>query len=165
MRKIDKKTYIFLKFLFTFIFLFFVMMWVISGVLKHEPKTYGNVIVNTGVFPQLKVSDEETALENESTIVSLTNESDAIVSYKLYFIVDTTSTIDRKYIRVNFNGKTYDLSTMNFLEINNKYYYFLEEGSIEAKSMVPYDTYIWIDKSFTGDFENSRIYIDFDTLS
>ena len=54
--------------------------------------------------------------------------------------------------------------TINFVHGFDDYY-FLEEGSVEAKSMVPYDTYIWIDKSYTGDFENSRIYIDFDTLS
>ena len=165
MKKIDKKTYIFLKFLFTFIFLFFVMMWIISTVLKHESVTYGNVIINTGIFPQLKVSDEEDALSGESTIVSLTNESDATVSYKLYLTIDKMSTIENKYVRVNYNGKTYNLSTMNYLEINNKYYYFLEDGIVEAKSMVPIDTYVWIDKSFNGDTENSKLYIDFDTLS
>ena len=165
MKKINKTTYIFLKFLFTFIFLFVVIMWVISNTLEHEPVSYGNVIINTGVFPQLKVSTEEDALNGESTIVSVTNDTDSLINYKMYFTLDKTSTIDRKYIRLNYNGHTYDLSNMNYLEVNNKYYFYLEEGNVDAKSMDPIDVFIWIDKSFDGDVTDSKIYIDFDTLS
>ncbi len=165
MKKINKNTYIFLKFLFTFIFLFIVIMWVISNTLQHEPVSYGNVIINTGEFPPLKVSNEEDALENESTIVSITNESESFITYKIYFTLDKNSTIDRKYIRLNYNSHTYDLSKMNYLEVNNKYYFYLEEGSIDAKSMDPIDAFIWIDKSFDGDINNSKIFVDFDTLS
>ena len=165
MKKITKNTYIFLKFLFTFIFLFIVVMWFISKTLKNEPVSYGNVIINTGEFPPLKVSSEEEALTKESTIVSITNDSDSYVSYKMYFTLDKNSTIDRKFIRLNYNGHTYDLSKMNYLEVKNKYYFYLEDGSIDAKSMDPVDTYIWIDSSFDGDITNSKIFVDFDTLS
>ena len=165
MKKINKNTYIFLKFLFTFIFLFVVIMWFISNTLKHVVTTYGNVIINTGQFPQLKVLDETDALSGESTIVSLTNDTNSVVNYKLYFTIDKKSTIDRKFVRINFNGKTYDLSKMNYLEVNNKYYFYLTDGFVDANSMLPYDTYIWIDKSFDGNIEDSKIFIDFDTLS
>ena len=140
-------------------------MWVISKTLQHEPVSYGNVIINTGEFPPLKVSNEDDALENESTIVSITNESEAFITYKIYFTLDKNSTIDRKYIRLNYNGHTYDLSKMNYLEVNNKYYFYLEDGYIAAKSMEPIDTYIWIDSSFDGNITDSKIFIDFDTLS
>lgn len=165
MKKISKKTYIFLKFLFTFLLLFIVIMFMITKVLEHETVKYGNISINVGLFPKLKVCNEETALSMESTIVSLDNDSEANVNYKLYLTVDKTSTIDTKYIRVHFNNKTYDLSKMNYLEINNKYYYFLEEGSIDAKTSEPYDTYIWIDSSYNGDINDSKIYIDFNTLA
>ncbi len=165
MKKINKNTYIFLKFLFTFIFLFVVIMWFISNTLKHDVITYGNVIINTGQFPQLKVLDETDALNGESTIVSLTNNTNSLVNYKLYFTLDKKSTIDRKFVRVNFNGKTYDLSKMNYLEVNNKYYFYLTDGEVDANSMLPFDTYIWIDKSFDGNIDDSKIFIDFDTLS
>ena len=165
MKKINKNTYIFLKFLFTFIFLFVVIMWFISNTLKHDVTTYGNVIINTGQFPQLKVLDETDALSGESTIVSLTNDTNSVVNYKLYFTIDKKSTIDRKFVRINFNGTTYDLSKMNYLEVNNKYYFYLTDGFVDANSMLPYDTYLWIDKSFDGNIEDSKIFIDFDTLS
>jgi len=165
MKKINKNTYLFLKFLFTFIFLFIVIMWFISNTLKHEPVSYGNVIISTGAFPQLKINNEADALIEESTIVSITNDSDADVNYKMYFTLDKNSTIDRKYIRVNYNGHTYDLSKMNYLEVNNKYYFYLEEGTTAAKSMDPIDAYIWIDESFDGNITESKIFIDFDTLS
>ena len=165
MKKINKNTYIFLKFLFTFIFLFIVILWVISNTLKHEPVNYGSVIITTGEFPLLKISNEVDALDRESTIVSITNDSDAYITYKMYFTLDKNSTIDRKYIRVNYNGHTYDLSKMNYLEVNNKYYFYLEDGSIDAKSMEPVDAYIWIDESFDGEVTESKIFVDFDTLS
>ena len=165
MKKINKKTYIFLKFLFTFLLLFIVVMFLITKVLERETIKYGDINITVGVFPKLKVCNEETALGMESTIVSLDNDSNSNVNYKLYLTLDKTSTIDKKFIRVHVNNKTYDLSKMNYLEINNKYYYFLEEGSIDAKTSEPYDTYIWIDSSYDGDINNSKIYIDFDTLA
>jgi hypothetical protein len=165
MKKINKKTYIFLKFLFTFILLFIAVMFLIVNVLKTENVTYGDVDINVGKYPKLKVSNEESALSNDSTIVSLDNNSESSVNYKLYFTVDKTSTIDTKYIRLNFNNNTYDLSKLNYLEINNKYYYFIQEGTIDAKTSEPFDSYIWIDSSFTGDINESKIFIDYDTLA
>lgn len=165
MKKINKNTYIFLKFLFTFIFLFIVIMWFIGNTLKHGVTTYGNVIINTGQFPKLEVMDESDALNKDATIVSFTNDTSDLVTYKLYFTLDKKSTIDKKFIRVNFNGITYDLSKMNYLEVNDKYYFYLTDGTVEANSMVPIDTFIWIDKSFDGNIDDSKIIIDFDTLS
>lgn len=165
MKKINKKTYIFLKFLFTFLLLFIVVMFLIVTVLKHETITYGKVDINVGKYPKLKVSNEESALTNESTIVSLDNNSESVINYKLYFTVDKTSTIDTKYIRLNFNNKTYDLSKINYLEINNKYYYFIQEGTIDAKTSEPFDSYLWIDSSFNGDLNESKIFVDYDTLA
>jgi hypothetical protein len=140
-------------------------MWVISNTLKHDTTTYGYVIINAGAFPQLKVSSEADALAGESTIVSITNDTDSIVTYKMYFTLDKNSTIDRNYIRVNYNGHTYDLSKINYLEVGNKYYFYLEDGTADPKSMVPVDTFIWIDPSYNGNIEDAKIFIDFDTLS
>ena len=165
MKKISKKTYILLKFIFTFLLLFLVIMFFIVKVLEHEVVNYGNVSINVGLFPELKVSNETDALARESTIVSLDNDSNSIVNYKLYFTVDKISTIDTKYVRVNFNNKTYDLSKINYIEYNNKYYFFLESGTIDAHTVEPYDTFIWIDSSFDGDINNSKLYVDFSTLA
>lgn len=165
MKKISKKTYILLKFIFTFLLLFIVIMFFITKVLEHEVVEYGNVAISVGLYPELKVSTEEEALQKESTIVSLDNDSNSVVNYKLYFTVDKISTIDTKFIRVNFNNKTYDLSKINYIEKNNKYYFYLESGSIDSKTVEPFDSYIWIDSSFNGDISNSKVYVDYSTLA
>ena len=166
-KKQDLDKFIFYKMIVTMVILVFVVLGIISYILNtNEHDTNETVTVSVGEFSTLGVYSENDALSSLSpTPVTIQNESSKKTSYKLYFIIKDTSTIDKSFVRVNYNGVTYNIADMNYLELNGGKYFFLIDGEIKALSEESHDAYIWIDSSFNGDRQNAKLFIDFDTLA
>lgn len=166
-KNIDLNKFVVIKFIVTMLLLFVIVLGIISYTLNNQD-IEGNelVSVEVGEFTNLGVYSEADALSTLTpTSVSVVNNTSRVLDYKLYFIIKDTSTIDKSFVRVNFNGTTYNLADMNYLELNGGKYFFLIDGEIDGESNQPFEAKIWIDSSFNGDYQNAKLFVDFGTLS
>ena len=163
----DFNRFIVIKFIITIVLLFVIVVGLFSFVLNLNNKEDGKKVeVNVGDLPTIlkKYTEEEALASVRPTIVSVSNKNEEVAEFELYITVDKKSTIDYNFLRVNFDGITYDLSKLHNYDLGSKYYFEIKKDKINPKRTNEYDVYIWLDSAYVENNDSQDIYINFDTL-
>ena len=164
----DVNKFIVIKFVITIVLLFVIVIGLFSYVLNLNNKDEGKKVeVSVGELPNIikKYTEEEALASVRPTIVSVSNKNDEVAEFELYITIDKKSTIDYNYLRVNFDGTTYDLSKLHSYDLGSKFYFEIKEDKVNPKRTNEYDVYIWLDSTYVENNDNKDIFIDFDTLN
>ncbi len=163
----DVNKFILIKFIITIVLLFVFVIGLFSYVLNLNNKDEGKKVeVSVGELPKVlkKFTEEEALASVRPTVVSVSNDNDEAADFELYITIDKKSTIDSNYLRVNFDGVTYDLSKLHSYDLGSKLYFEIKKDTVSPKRTNEYDVYIWLDSSYVENDNNKDIFIDFDTL-
>ena len=165
-KKKDVNKFMVIKFIVTIVLLFLIVICLFSYVLNLNNDDLKQVEVSVGELPTIlnKYTEEEALSSVRATTVSVINNNDEATEFELYITIDKKSTIDYNYLRVNFDGTTYDLSKLHNYDLGSKYYFEIKKDKIKPKKTNEYNVYIWLDSTYVENNESKDIYIDFDTL-
>lgn len=104
--------------------------------------------------------EDKKALNQEGTIIKITNGSNYNVSYKFYMKIDKDSTIDPETLKVSINNEIYYLQDKYTKETKNNYYYLLDNNEIQNNSEI-YDIKLWISSETGNEMQNKTLAYDF----
>ena len=98
-----------------------------------------------GKLPSLIIIEDERAFAHvEQTEISLRNRNDNQKDCELLLLIDKTSTLDYKFLRVSIDDKVIKLSDLETIEDQDNYYFILDNKNIYTVGM-NYNTHIYIE--------------------
>lgn len=116
-----------------------------KGAMLAESYKDLSIAVDIGEFSQLLIIEDNRALEYVSpTDISLRNKNSYEKDFELIMLIDKTSTIEYKYIRVAIDDKIYKLTDLEQFEDNDNYYFILGKYNIDAYSSMKESVRLWL---------------------
>ena len=93
-----------------------------------------NVIMNNNIKVLSPTADEESS-ELDTVDYTLTNSNSVAKDYNLFIKYDNkNSNLDKNYLKVNYEGKTFYLNSLKTIERDGYSFYLLTSDTIEKKS-------------------------------
>ena len=116
-----------------------------KGAILAESYKDLSIAVDIGEFSQLLIIEDERALEYVApTYISLRNKNNYEKEFELIMLIDKTSTIDYKFIRIAIDDKIYKLADLEQFDDNDNYYFILGKYSIDKYSSMTENVRLWL---------------------
>lgn len=135
-----------------------------KGALLAESYKDLSIAVDIGEFSQLLIIEDDRALQYVSpTDISLRNKNSYEKEFELLMLIDKTSTIDYKFIRLAIDDNLYKLTDLERFEDNNNYYFVVGKYKIDKYSTMTVNVRLWLGEEIGVIDQSSSITANFIT--
>lgn len=135
-----------------------------KGAILAESYKDLSIAVDIGEFSQLLIIEDDRALQYVTPAdISLRNKNSYEKECELLMLIDKSSTIDYKFIRVAVDKNIYKLTDLEKFEDNSNYYFVLGKYKIDKYSAIKENVRIWLGEEIGIIDQDSSITTNFIT--
>ncbi|MEG2457323.1 MAG: hypothetical protein RSB41_00275 [Bacilli bacterium] len=101
-------------------------------------------------------------LSKPTTSLDILNLNNEDKTYNLYLTVDSSSTLDIKYINIKATDYISKLTDLKQIKKNNKTYYLIDSYKIKGNSTLNYNIYMWLDSTCGNSEQNKTLEFNYE---